>query len=124
MTLKGDYNSGTSYSVKDVVRWENGEIYILLKPCAAGNPPPNTLYWGKISGPIAEVISMIVDLTNTMNTAIESLAAAIPTNVGEESIVLKSGDNEYLVSVDATGETPEVIAELIEPEEDSEGGET
>ena len=117
MTLKGDYSGGTSYNVKDVVRWGNGEIYVLLKPCAAGNPPPDTLYWGKISGAIGEVISMMIDLMNTMNTAI----ATIPANINDESIVLTSGDNEYLISVDATGDTPELAVELIEPEE---GGDT
>ena len=121
MTLKGDYNSGTSYSVKDVVRWDNGEIYILLKPCAAGNPPPNTLYWGKISGAIGEVISMMVDLMNSTNTAIADVAETVPTNIDDEGIVLTSGDNEYLISVDATGDTPELAVELIE---DEEGGES
>lgn len=119
MTLKGDYSGGTSYNVKDVVRWGNGEIYVLLKPCAAGNPPPDTLYWGKISGAIGEVISMMIDLMNTMNTAI----ATIPANINDESIVLTSGDNEYLISVDATGDTPELAVELIEPDDD-EGGDT
>jgi hypothetical protein len=82
------------------------------------------MYWGKILGPISQVISMMIDLMNSTNTAVAALAETVPTNINDESIVLKSGDNEYLISVDATGDTPEVIAELIEPEEAAEGGET
>lgn len=120
MTLKGDYSGEVSYSVKDVVRWTNGEIYLLLKPCDAGNPPPNTLYWGKISGPIAEVISMMVDLLNNM----KEMAAMIPTNIDDEGIVLKgTEDAEYLITVDDSGETPELELTLIE-EEAAEGGES
>ena len=124
MNLKGDYSGEVTYSVDDVVRWENGDIFVLQKPCAAGTAPVCTRYWGKILGETALCISLMVDMSNAFNTAIESVAATVPTNVGEESIVLKSGDNEYLVSVDATGDSPEVIAELIEPEEVAEGGET
>ena len=119
MTLKGDYNADTTYSVDDVVRWENGDIHFLQKPCVAGTAPVCTRYWGKIIGENAAVISMMIDLMNSMNT----MASTIPTNINDESIVLKSGDNEYLVSVDATGDSPEVLAELIEPDDD-EGGDT
>lgn len=122
--LKGDYNGGTSYSVDDVVRWTNGEIYTLLEPCSAGTPCTDTLHWGKIlDAGLAGVVSMMIDLMNATSSSIAEVTAAIPTNINDESIVLKSGDNEYLVSVDATGDTPEVIAELIE-EEAAEGGET
>ena len=124
MTLKGDYSGDVSYSVKDVVRWTNGEIYVLLKPCAAGNPPPNTLYWGKISGPIGEVISMLTDVMNSTNTALSTMQATIPTNIDDEGIVLKGTDDaEYLITVDDSGETPELELTLIE-EEAAEGGES
>lgn len=124
MTLKGDYSGGTSYNVKDVVRWSNGEIYVLLKPCAAGNPPPNTLYWGKISGPIAEVISMMIDLMNSTNDALSAMQATIPTNIDDEGIILKgTGDAEYLITVDDSGDTPELELTLVE-EEAAEGGGT
>jgi len=124
MKLKGDWSSEASYDVDDVVRWENGEIHHLQSACPVGTVPIDTMYWGKILGPISQVISMMIDLMNSTNTAVAALAETVPTNINDESIVLKSGDNEYLISVDATGDTPEVIAELIEPEEAAEGGET
>ena len=65
--------------------------------------------------------AMMVDLMNSTNTAIADVAATVPTNIDDEGIVLTSGDNEYLISVDATGDTPELAVELIE---DEEGGES
>ena len=116
MKLKGDFSAGTSYSVGDVVRWENGDIFQLLKPCDAGTTPVNTLYWGKILGPIAEVIYMVIDY-------VAEFAAKIPTNIDDEGIVLKgTEDAEYLITVDDSGDTPELDVALIESEE-AEGGE-
>ena len=119
-SLKGDYNGGTSYSVDDVVRWTNGEIYTLLEPCSAGTPCTDTLYWGKIlDAGLAGVISMVIDLMNSVT----EIAATIPTNIGDESIVLKgTEDAEYLITVDDSGETPELDVTLIE--EEAEGGES
>lgn len=117
MKLKGDFSAETSYSVGDVVRWENGDIFKLLKPCDAGTVPVNTLYWGKILDPIASVISMVIDLMNSVS----DIAATVPTNIDDEGIVLKgTGDAEYLISVDDSGDTPELDVTLIE----EEGGET
>lgn len=117
MKLKGDFSAETSYSVGDVVRWTNGDIFKLLKPCDAGTAPVNTLYWGKILDPIASVISMVIDLMNSVS----DIAATVPTNIDDEGIVLKgTGDAEYLISVDDSGDTPELDVTLIE----EEGGET
>ena len=124
MKLKGDFSAGTSYSVGDVVRWENGDIFKLLKPCDAGTAPVNTLYWGKILEPIAGVISMMVDMINDTATSLSTIAGAIPTNIDDEGIVLKgTEDSEYLITVDDSGDTPELDVTMIVPEEE-EGGES
>ena len=112
MKLKGDYSGEATYSVDDVVRWENGDIFILQHPCGPGIPPVETLYWNKILDPIASVISMMIDLQNNVG----EIAQTIPTNIDDEGIVLKAGDNEYLINVDDSGEEPEVVATLIEEE--------
>ena len=118
--LKGDWNGTATYDADDVVRWTNGEIYTLLKPCDAGTAPTDTLYWGKIlDAGLAGVISMVIDLMNSVT----EIAATIPTNIGDESIVLKgTEDAEYLITVDDSGETPELDVTLIE--EEAEGGES
>jgi hypothetical protein len=65
-------------------------------------------------------LEMASDAAGAMVNEVQAL---IPMNINDECIILKSGDNEYLVSVDATGDTPEVIAELVVPDEE-EGGDT
>ena len=120
MKLKGDWSSLTSYSVGDVVKYSNGNVYILSRPCKAGVPPTDTNWWTKTTQEIADMVTLILDGMAILETKIE---AEIPKNIDEDSIVLTSGDNEYLISVDATGETPEVIAELIVPD-DAEGADT
>ena len=116
MKLKGDWNSTETYELHDVVRWENGEIFYLIESCNAGTAPVETKYWNKIIGANAEIISMMVDQQN----AIAEIVQSIPTNVSDEAIVLKAGENEYLVSIDDSVDTPGVIAELIEAEEGGE----
>ena len=113
MKLKGNWAEGTSYSVGDVVVYDDGIVYHLQNACDAGTPPTNTLYWGMVDQITARAVLLIMD-------AVADLEAKIPTNIDDEGIVLKSGDYEYLVSVDASGETPEVIAELIEDESEEE----
>ena len=112
MKLKGDYNAETTYDVGDVVRYANGEIYHLQHPCKAGVPPTETLYWERVQQLTAEAVKLIMD-------SMDLVGATVPKNINDESIVLKSGDNEYLISVDATGDTPELAVELIEEEGDS-----
>lgn len=61
MQLKGDYSGLTSYSVGDVVRWTDGTIFILMKPCASGTPPTDTLYWERMVQPMDQVVRFILD---------------------------------------------------------------
>ena len=125
MKLKGDWSALVTYDVDDVVRFENGEIHHLERPCPAAVSPLETRYWGKIFGPIAPVISMMIDLMNDTNTALATVTAAIPTNIDDEGIVLKgTEDAEYLITVDDSGDTPELDVALIESEESGEGGES
>lgn len=116
MKFKGAWASGTSYDVGDVVTYEDGFVYHKQKPCAAGIKPIDTLFWGKLSQEASGIVNMFADMLNSINTAI----ASIPANIDDESISLKSGDNEYLITVDASGDTPELAVELIEEEEDGD----
>jgi hypothetical protein len=119
MNYKGAYSGEASYSVGDVVVYTDNLPFCLQNPAVAGTTPHDKRYWARVERPMSDVVMMF----HTMLTALTAAAATIPTNIDDEGIVLKSGDNEYLVSVDATGETPEVVAELIE-EETAEGDDT
>ena len=114
MTLKGAYNPETTYEVGDVVIYTDEVVYNLQHPCPAGVPPVDSRYWGRLNQILAEAVRFIRDAVLAMKDEIEE---DIPKNIDDESIVLKSGDDEYLISVDATGDTPEVVAELIVPDE-------
>ena len=113
MKLKGNYDSGTSYSVGDAVLCSDGYFYYLFKPCPAGTTPTDSLYWNRLEGPLADCASMIMSLVASTQAAIE---AKIPTNISSEAITLTSGDDDYLITVDATGEDPELVVTKVEEE--------
>ena len=105
MTLKGDWDKTEIYSVGDVVRYE-GVMYHMQKPCKAGISPHDTLYWGRTGD--QEVLSMMTDIYN-----------AIPDNISAEAITLSTETADYLVTVDDSGDTPELTVTEIEEEGDS-----
>lgn len=113
MKLKGNYDSGTSYAVGDVVLCSDGYFYYLFKPCAAGTTPTDSLYWNRLEEPLATCAEMIMSFVSGIEATIE---AKIPTNISDEAITLTSGDDEYLITVDDSGETPELAVTKIEEE--------
>ena len=122
MKFKGAWASDTVYDVGDVVIYE-GLVYHKQKPCAAGIKPIDTLYFGKLSQEASEIVIMLAgmfaDLFDAVG-ALDTAVAGIPKNIDDESISLKAGDNEYLITVDDSGETPELAVELIEAEEEGD----
>ena len=113
MKLKGDYNSGTGYSVGDIVKCSDGYFYYLFKPCAAGTTPTDSLYWNRLEEPLASAAEMIMSFVGSVQTAIE---AKIPTNISDEAITLSTETADYLVTVDDSGDTPELAVTAIEEE--------
>lgn len=127
MKYQGAYYEGNEYAVGDVVVAPDRVAYHLLKPAPAGTDPKNTMYWNRASDILNEVILMFHDMFEGMKAQLTT----IPTNIGESGIILKSTDEtssaEYLLTVDESGEEPEVVATLIEPEseeDDTEGAGT
>ena len=108
MKLKGNYDSGTSYSVGDVVKCSDGFFYYLFKTCAAGTTPTDSLYWNRLEEPLAGCAEMLFDTL-----------LSIPKNINDEAITLKTDDGEYLITVDDSGDTPELAVTKIEEEADS-----
>lgn len=127
MTLKGTWSADITYSVGDVVKFTDGFSYHLQHPCKAGVPPVETRWWGKVSAPVADAVSLILDAMEVMNSALEMLSATIPTNISEDAIVLKSStpesDKSFIVTVDDDGDL--TATEIIEEDaENAEDGET
>lgn len=112
MKLKGTWSPETKYAIGDVVVYpiDNG-VYHLQKLCSAGTTPFDSLYWRRLGQEAAEIVIMMMDM-------FDELFNRIPSNINEESIVLKgTGDAEYIITVDDSGDTPELAVDLIEPEE-------
>lgn len=109
MKLKGEYSAGTVYDVGDVVVYSDGHVYHLQKPCKAGVPPVETLYWGKIDQTVEQCVLLTMDALATAMAAIEAAALTIPTNISEDAISLKTDDGEYLITVDDSGSDPELV---------------
>lgn len=101
MTLKGDYNPSAQYAEGDVVRFQ--EAGYVAKEATEGIPPTKDSIWRRLDQDLWDVVDMILDV------------AAL--NVTDDSIILKGTDDaEYLITVDDSGDTPELAVEAIEEE--------
>ena len=133
MKLKGNYSSATSYSVGDVVRLD-GVFYHLQHSCPAGTPPTHTKYWGKLEQNISQCAGFILDaleIADTTATATAEAKAAEEVEkyfINDQTLVLKAGEGEeitsYAVTVDDSGDTPELAVEEIVEESDEVEGES
>ena len=112
MKLKGDYNPETSYNVGDVVRNSEGDFYYLANPCSAGNVPTNSLYWKRLEGDLSLCAEMILN-------GVDMAEAKIPDNISKEAISLFDGDTECIITVDASGDTPELEVTVATEEGDT-----
>ena len=122
MNYKGAYDSGTSYSVGDVVVFTDGIAYQLFQPAAAGTTPHEKRVWRTVNQPLQEVVLMFHSTLSNVASSISALdtaVASIPTNISDDAITLTSGDDDYLITVDATGEEPELSVTKIEEEAES-----
>lgn len=134
MKYCGHYEALRPYDVGDVVLFSDDISYHLQKPAPAGTGCHDTLYWERMPEPVNEMIILLDDMLTSLWSKIGEVEQSVPTNVGESSIILKSTDEtseaEYLVTIDESGEEPEVVATLIEddsedtPEDNSQGGES
>ena len=115
MKLKGTYSDLTTYDVGDVVIFtEDDNVYHLQQPCAAGTKPKDTRFWSKTDERTAETIRFIRDAFDEMKAEIEE---EIPKNISDDAITLSTETADYLITVDDSGETPELEVTAIEEEE-------
>ena len=106
MNLKGTWDAAVTYNKEDVV-WYDGFAYHLQNPAPAGASPADTRYWGKLNGVLCDVVKMAMDVMDT-----------VPDNINDEAIVLKgTGDAEYAITIDDSGDTPDLAVTAIEEEE-------
>ena len=131
MKLKGAWDGETTYDVGDVVRYSNGDVCILQKPCKAGITPLENKFWGRADGMTAAIVNFAmdaIDLANAGDLELEDdltqstagkkaldahqgkvLKEMIPTNIDASSISLTTETGEYIITVDDSGDTPELV---------------
>ena len=112
MNYKGDYASGTSYSVGDVVVFTDGIAYELFQAAAAGTTPHEKRVWRRVDQPMQDVVILFHGMFNT-------ISAAIPKNINDEAITLSTETADYLITVDDSGDTPDLTVTAITEEGDS-----
>ena len=111
MNYKGAYDSGTSYSVGDVAVFTDGIAYELFAAASAGTTPHDTHAWRRVMQPMQDIVKMFHGMFNTIK-------AAIPDNINDEAITLSTDTADYLITVDDSGDTPELTVTAIEEEEE------
>ena len=112
MNYKGAYSGDTNYAVGDVAVYTDGIPYVMHTDAPAGVPCHNVRYWERVPAPLSDAVVMFHDLLSTVSAAV----ATIPTNINDEAITLTAGDDEYLITVDASGEEPELAVTKVEEE--------
>ena len=141
MKLKGAWDAETTYDVGDVVRYSNGDVCVLQHPCKAGITPLENRFWGRADGVTTQIVNIAMDaieladgndpelendLTQTTagKKALDAhqgkvLKEMIPGNISNEAITLSTETADYLITVDDSGDTPELVVTAITEEGES-----
>ena len=111
MNYKGAYDVTASYSIGDVVIYDvDGVAYEAILAAAAGVTPHEERCWARLIQPIQDVVQILYSALGTLS---------IPDNINDEAITLKTDDGEYLITVDDSGDTPDLaVTEITEEEGD------
>ena len=106
MTLKGEWSDDVTYSVGDVARYSNGIFYQMVRPGNAGVPCADALFWNILPSPLQEAAKMVMDMIGVVE-------AKIPTNIDNEAVTLSTATADYLITVDDSGDDPELTVTAI-----------
>ena len=124
MKLKGYYSEYVSYSPGDVVVYD-GVPYYKFQNGIAGSPK-DTNCWNRLNQPLAEAVMLIMDgigIAND-NAAARTQAEIDKFFINDQTLILKAGEGadekSYAVTVDASGDTPEIAVEEIVEESEEE----
>ncbi len=105
MNYKGAYDGSTNYAVGDVAVYTDGVPYRMFNDAPAGTPCHDKLYWERVPQPLDEVVIMF-----------HGAFSAVPKNISDEAITLKTETDEYIITVDDSGEDPELAVTKVEEE--------
>jgi hypothetical protein len=121
MNYKGAYDAGTEYAKGDVVIYTDGVPYYLQKAAPAGTTPHDVRSWNRVPQPFSEVVVMFHGALSGMAEAqaeIGGAVAAISEVVPDDkTLVLATEDGKYEITVDDSGDTPELAVTAVEESE-------
>lgn len=63
MKYRGEYRKDVTYKLDDIVIYEDGVPYILLKEAPAGTSCHDTLYWNRVRPPLADAVAAMSDFS-------------------------------------------------------------
>lgn len=120
MTLKGDYNGLTSYSIGDVVGFQD-VFYLMNKTAPAGTPPTDTLYWERL-GKMPSIAAKFASDTGLTGKLVNGLSQATPGKaldakqgkVLKEMILGISPDEKTLVLASSTASSTKKFAITVD----------
>lgn len=121
MKLKGNYSGDTSYNVGDIVIFDNN-VYIKYQDGIAGSPK-DTHCWNLLDQRLGDAVLLMMDAIGlAVDAAGASAEAALEQYfINDQTLILKAGEGDdeksYAITVDASGDTPELAVEAIVEEE-------
>lgn len=107
MTYKGEYDSGTSYGVGDVVVFQDQGWFVMKKAAPAGTPCTNTLYWNRASYLVSIAAKLVYDAFTLLAAQVSAIPTAeLPEEDGEYTFTatLSSGEATYSWEAEASDE--------------------
>ncbi|MBP5726598.1 MAG: hypothetical protein J6Y48_05930 [Clostridia bacterium] len=111
MNYKGTFSADVTYDLGDVVVFEDDKLaYIMIR--TGSSTPHDVRCWERLAQPFQEIVLMF----HAMFTAINTETAKIPDNISDEAVTLSTETADYLITVDDSGDTPELTVTKIEEE--------
>lgn len=106
MNYKGAYSGDTDYSVGDVTVY--GDVaYELFEAAAAGTTPHDTHKWRRVPQPTQDIVMMFHGILSGISTVVAD----------SKTLVLATDDGSYEITVDDSGDTPELAVTAVEESE-------
>lgn len=105
MNLKSKYDPVETYNEGDVVPYQ--EAGYVARCTVSGIPPTVDRCWRRLDQDLWDVVDMVLD-------AQKNAIAVLNSRITEESIALKTDTADYLITVDDSGDSPELAVTAIE----------
>lgn len=105
MKYKGAYSDGTSYEIGDVVVYTDGVPYCLQSAAVAGSKPHNTLYWDRMTGPVADCVVMFHDMFSGLLSDVAETKDVVDAVIFDSKTIILDSSTEastkkYAITVD------------------------